>query len=87
LRKQDAAGLRCRTGGKLRRLGAHALRGTDSRSATEPTRLYAARMPRCRRAPWPSGRRRLLTPLAERFIEYTRKVANSDTGRTSTQRR
>jgi DNA-binding transcriptional LysR family regulator len=30
---------------------------------------------------------RTLTPLAERFIEYTRKVANSDTGRASTRRR
>ena len=29
---------------------------------------------------------RTLTPLAERFIEYTRKVANSDTGRVSTRR-
>jgi DNA-binding transcriptional LysR family regulator len=30
---------------------------------------------------------RTLTPLAERFIECTRKVANSDPGRASTQRR
>jgi hypothetical protein len=30
---------------------------------------------------------RTLTPLAERFIEYTRKVANSDPGRASTQSR
>jgi hypothetical protein len=28
---------------------------------------------------------RTLTPLAERFIEYTRKVANSDAGRAATQ--
>jgi DNA-binding transcriptional LysR family regulator len=32
-------------------------------------------------------RDRTLTPLAERFIECTRKVANSDTGRASTRRR
>jgi DNA-binding transcriptional LysR family regulator len=32
-------------------------------------------------------RDRTLTPLAERFIEYTRKVANSDTGRASVRRR
>jgi DNA-binding transcriptional LysR family regulator len=30
---------------------------------------------------------RMLAPLAERFIECTRKVANSDRGRASTQRR
>jgi DNA-binding transcriptional LysR family regulator len=30
---------------------------------------------------------RTLTPLAERFIEYTRNVANSDSGRASTRRR
>lgn len=30
---------------------------------------------------------RTLTPLAERFIECTRKVANSDSGRASTRRR
>jgi DNA-binding transcriptional LysR family regulator len=30
---------------------------------------------------------RTLTPLAERFIECTRKVANSDTGRALTRRR
>jgi hypothetical protein len=29
---------------------------------------------------------RTLTPLAERFIECTRKVANSSTGRASTHR-
>ena len=29
---------------------------------------------------------RTLTPLAERFIECTRKVANSDIGRASTRR-
>ncbi|WP_245332575.1 LysR substrate-binding domain-containing protein [Bradyrhizobium erythrophlei] len=32
-------------------------------------------------------RDRTLTPLAERFIECTRKVANSGTGRASTRRR
>jgi hypothetical protein len=31
-------------------------------------------------------RGRALTPLAERFIECTRKVANSDTGRASRRR-
>jgi hypothetical protein len=30
---------------------------------------------------------RTLTPLAERFIECARKVANSDTGRASTRHR
>jgi hypothetical protein len=30
---------------------------------------------------------RTLTPLAERFIECSRKVANSSTGRASTRRR
>jgi hypothetical protein len=30
---------------------------------------------------------RMLTPLAERFIECARKVANSDTGRATTRHR